>query len=791
MGLKTLTDFAGSRSGKWITLALWVVIVGVVTPLAPTLTEISTNNTLDFLPQDSESRRAAELAGERFPSDSTPAIVVIRNPDGLSEDDLADAEAMSAAFVDMTEEPASNVASVVSVFTVPAASAELISPDNTTMTMIVNVTGSAAEEAYSDRIDLIREVTDQYDTAALQVKVSGPGGLVADLVSVFRNIDGFLLLVTVSLVLVLLIIIYRSPVVALVPILLVGLVFQLSNSIGALVLDAVDFSVNGQATGIMTVILFGAGTDYILFISSRYREELGRTEDKHEAIQRSMRAVGGAIISAGGTVIAASMILLFADLGSYQSLGPVIAIAIGIMLLAGLTLVPAVLAITGRFSFWPFSPRYDPRTAAEGGHEARSRLWTRIARTVLARPGTVLGVTVAGLLLLASGSFRINPTYDSLESLPSDVDSVEGFDLLREAFPAGELAPTQVYIQFGEGENVLDPENLQLVSRISRSLAGLDGVAAASGPANPFGLASGPGPDAVTSAIDLIPPEVRRAIAERRGGGPMADPELEAVGLYISALGYVSIDGSIAELNVILAENPYSAAAMDLMPELRDAAREAAVSGELPESAVLVGGETAQNYDSRAANNRDIFVILPLVLLAIMIILGLLLRSVVAAIYLGATIVLTYFATLGLSILTFEFIFGHDSIGNSVPFLLFVFLNALGVNYSIYLMSRVREEAAVHELNQATELALATTGGVITSAGLILAGTFAALMTLPLRDLLQLGFAVSVGVLMDTFITRTLLVPTLVKLLGRWNWWPSRHATSDVAERGVQPGGGD
>jgi uncharacterized membrane protein YdfJ with MMPL/SSD domain len=223
---------------------------------------------------------------------------------------------------------------------------------------------------------------------------------------------------------------------------------------------------------------------------------------------------------------------------------------------------------------------------------------------------------------------------------------------------------------------------------------------------------------------------------------------------------------------VTLDVNPYGNAAMDLIATVRDTARDAAAANGLSADTVLVGGETAENADTRAANNRDIIVVLPIILLAIMIILGLLLRSVVAALYLGATIALTYFATLGFSVLVFKFIFGQDSLGNSVPFLLFVFLNALGVDYSIYLMARVREEARGLDLRHATERALVRTGGVITSAGIILAGTFAALMTLPLRDLFQLGFAVAAGVLIDTFITRSLLVPSIVMLLGKWNWWP-------------------
>jgi uncharacterized membrane protein YdfJ with MMPL/SSD domain len=362
---------------------------------------------------------------------------------------------------------------------------------------------------------------------------------------------------------------------------------------------------------------------------------------------------------------------------------------------------------------------------------------------------------------------------------------VQGFALLRESFPAGELSPTAVFIQLPAGQDVFDPPNLALVNRISEDLLALDSVAGVSGPNAPFGVGVGPGPDAVTAAIGQIPPEVVSGINAARGSGsaggppPGIDPdapEAQAIGLYVQAVGFVSTDLSIAELQVVLNLNPYSVEALDALPELRETARAAAAAEGLPDGSVLVGGETAEAYDTRAANTRDSLVVLPIVLLAIMVILGVLLRSIVAALYLGGTIVLTYFATLGLSVLVFEFVFGQESVGNAVPFLLFIFLNALGVDYSIYLMSRVREEARTFELRVATERALTRTGGVITSAGLILAGTFGALMTLPLRDLFQLGFAVAIGVLIDTFVVRSLLVPSIVELLGKWNWWPSHPA---------------
>ena len=799
--LHGLTDRVSTRRGAWVTLLVWIVLAGALIPLLPTLSDVTENDPLTFLPDNAESTRAAELVRERYPTSGTPAIIVFRNESGLTDADYAAAEEVYTAAAAMQQEAESNVGGIVSIFNIPQARADLVSPDGTAMTLLVTITGSSTDEAFAERVDALREVTEPFDSNALQVKVSGPGGLISDLVSVFAEIDVFLLLVTAVLVLVLLILIYRSPVVAFVPLLIVGVVFQLAGGLAAAVLRAVDFPINGQSSGIMTVILFGAGTDYYLFIASRYREELQRHEQTTAAMRATMRGVSEAILSAGGTLIAASLLLLLADLGSYRSLGPVIAIAIAVMMLAAITLVPAVLVLIGRNGFWPFRPQYDAEAAARGDATRDSRIWKRVAHTVLERPAQVLIGTSVVMLLLIGGMVFFKPSYDSLESLPSSVESVEGFEALRQSFPQGDLAPSSIYIAAPDGGSIYDPTTLAAVQAISDAVRRVDGVVRVEGAASPYGV-DGPGPDAITAAVTTIPPDLVQAItagrAEGSGGPPPGSEDIDpdsdlaqAIGLYVASLGYVSADGQIARLAVVLDENPYGVAAMDLIPALRDAARDAAETQGLDPTQILIGGETAENADTRSANTRDELVVLPVVLLAIMLILGLLLRSVLPALYLGATIVLTYFATLGLSVLVFRFVFGQESVGSSMPFLLFIFLNALGVDYSIYLMTRVREESRHLPLRLATERALVRTGGVITSAGIILAGTFAALMTLPLRDLFQLGFAVAIGVLIDTFITRSLLVPSIVELLGKYNWWPNRDRMAEVEHTAKSVSGAD
>lgn len=736
--LGRLTDFASSPRGKWATLLAWILLAGALISLLPRLDEVTENEAALFLPSDAESTRAFDLARERFPSEGTPTLIVVRQPAGLSAPTWA-AVAELDAWLSGPEAPA-NVTQVRAPAPGEGAASGLVSSDGTTLYVFAEISGEPAEDAFRVSVSAIRDRTAELDLPGVEVAVGGPGGLIVDLVQVFANIDSFLLIVTASLVLVLLVLIYRSPIMAVIPLLGVGLVFQLAGAVGAGVAKLFDLPISGQTTGIMTVVLFGTGTDYVLFVSARFREELTRNEDKHEAMRRTMRGVGGAVASAGATILIASAALTFAILRSYQSLGPVIAIAVGLMMLAALTLIPALLTIIGRRAFWPMQPRLNLEAAAqpEAPQDWRRSVYGRVGGVVLRWPRVSLAATTAALALLIAGLFAFQPNYDQLASLPGNTESVRSFELLRTAFPAGELSPTRVYVSLPEGEQVLEPERLEQLDALTLALAGHPAVASAAGPSRPFGTA-----------------------------GPAGGPEA-------ARARFVSADGGTARIDVVLTENPFAAESLDVVPELRELARAGAASAGLDPAGVLVGGDTAAEADTRTAGDRDSRVVLPLILLAIGAVLALLLRSLIAPLYLMATIAFTYFATLGLAVVVFLLVFDHAGIGPGVPFFLFVFLNALSVDYNIYLMSRIREEVRHAPLREATGYALARTGPVITSAGLILAGTFSALMTLPLEDLVQLGFAVATGVLIDTFITRTLIVPALVAIFGRWNWWPSR-----------------
>jgi putative drug exporter of the RND superfamily len=783
-----ITDFSSSPKGKWIVIAIWLVLAVAIIPTAPMLSDVTTNDSSTFLPDGAESSEVDSLIRERFPRDTTPAIVVFHSAEGLTDEQKAAADQLGRWAQSDNAPDNIDPNSVISIFTVPEAEGGLVSEDGTTMTMVIGVTGDQNSDELLDTITAIREQVDS-PPAGLEIAVSGPGGILLDLISVFQQIDVFLTLVTAGLVLVLLMIIYRSPVIAFVPLLSVGWVFMLAGAIAAVGSERLGYLVNGQAQGVMTVLLFGAGTDYCLFISSRFREELQRTEDKHEAMKKTMRAVGGAVASSAGTILIATLILVLATLRTTAALGPLLSIAIGIMFFAALTLVPALMTVLGRKAFWPARIAYDPDVAADAGN-AKPGIWDRVASVVTGRPAFFLTASVALFVALSFGLVRFEVTYDQVTSLPEGTEAREGFEILRQSFPAGESAPVEVYAVLPDGTSAYD--EIEAIDQLTQALAGYDGVAYAESITAPLGTNGGVNAEQVREALDALPPVVRVAIDEGGGALPPGGeaqqeipPELQqAIGIYATTRGFVSPDNGVARINVILDASPYDIAQISQIDDIRVFTRDMAQSVGLP-GEVLVGGQPATTFDTMQANERDQMLLIPLILLAIALILGVLLRSVIAPLYLTLTIILGYTATLGLSTLLFTFVFGYEGISSALVLYLFVFSAALGIDYSIYLMTRIREETENRDLKEGVETALSRTGGVITSAGIILAGTFSALMTLPLRDLFQIGLAVAIGVLLDTFVTRTIMVPSIVLLLKRWNWWPSARFHEKPVDMGA------
>jgi putative drug exporter of the RND superfamily len=514
--------------------------------------------------------------------------------------------------------------------------------------------------------------------------------------------------VTVAVVAVLLLITYRSPILWLVPLISVGFADRLATALVYLLAKAGVVTVNGQSQGILTVLVFGAGTDYALLLIARYREELKRHENRHEAVRIALRASFPAILASGATVAISLLCLLAAQLNNIRGLGPVGAIGIVCALLAMTTVLPALLVVFGRWLFWPMVPRYAADAVTHDIAEEHG-LWRRIAGFVARRPGTVWMVTVMVLIGLAFGMLGLRVGQNSTDLYTKPVGSVTGQQILATYFPAGSSAPTDVYARAAQV-------------------------------------------DQVTAAAQATP------------GVTSVQPAT------------VSKDGQWAHIPVVLAADPQSRAAEDTVIALRD--RVHAVTG----ANALVGGQTAVKLDTETAANHDSRLVIPLILVVVFLVLMVLLRALVAPVMLLLSVILSFATAMGAASLIFHAI-GHPRIDNGMPLLGFLFLVALGVDYTIFLMTRAREETGKLGHAAGVTHALAVTGGVITSAGLVLAATFSVLAVLPITFMLQLGIIVAVGVLIDTLIVRTLLVPALSLDLGRRIWWPSRLARDFAAAR--------
>ena len=565
-------------------------------------------------------------------------------------------------------------------------------------------------------------------SGGLQIRTTGPAGFLADTVRVFSNINTKILLATVVIVAILLLITYRSPFLWLLPLLSVGLFADLpSRALAYLLASQAGLKVDGQAAGITIVLVFGAGTDYALLLISRYREELRRHEDRHAAMAAALRGAGPAILASGITVTIALLTLLLATLASNRSLGALAALGIALAMVAMLTALPALLLAFPRGIFWPLVPRFGSASREEAGFW--SRLGTRLFR------GGGNGRHSGG----GDGRGR-GGGGDGTTRRPRTVA----------------IVTTAVLGVMALGLVVLDP-NLSQLDIYRGKVQSVEGQKII---ARSF-------PRGVTAPAQVVVPAARLQAAMAAAGSVPGVTDVPAQSAQTAA--------GLAQFRVVLSHDPYSSAAWTTITALRAAMKTAAGP------AALVGGDTAQALDVHNAGVRDALVVAPLVLLIVFVVLCVLLRSLVAPLMLTATVMLSFGATVGFSVLVFKYLFGFPAIDAGTPLLAFVFLVALGVDYNIFLMTRVREEAVELGTRRGTLKALAVTGGVITSAGLVLAGTFSVLAVLPLVVLTEFGFIIAFGVLLDTFVVRTVLVPALTLWIGRRVWWPGKTVREDEA----------
>jgi RND superfamily putative drug exporter len=664
--LQAIARVPAGRRSKWAVLVFWLIIVAVAGPLAGKLTGAEKNDSSAWLPARAESTKVLDLYS-RFQSPNIfTGVVVYDRPSGLTSADRAKAMTDASRFARVHGVVHGQVAGPF--FARDGKAIETIVPVNL---------GSKGWNGASAAAMALRNIARAHANG-LATHITGPLGSAADSASSFKGIDGTLLAATLIVVIMLLRIALTSA---------SALIYLLAKHAG--------LTVNAQSAGVLYVLVFGAGTDYALLLTARYREELRRHADRHEAMAVAMRRAGPAIIASGGTVILGLLTLTVAELNSTKSLGPVLAIGVGVALLAMLTLLPALLVISGRWIFWPVRPAFgSAEPTAEG-------IWASVGRRIAVRPRMVwIGTAVVlGVLALGLTGLKASGLTSAEAFVGHHLDSVAGQTVIDQNFPAGAGQPVVVVGN--------EPQAAQLLAAL-RATPGITGVTS---------------------------PVVRD--------------------------GHAWLEGTLTSA-------PDSQAAFHTIRVARTAVH------AVPGAHAMVGGNTAVTLDIATAADHDRDVIIPIILVLVFLILGLLLRAVIAPIMLIATVVLSYSAALGVSALFFNNVFHFGNADNSFPLFVFVFLVALGIDYNIFLMTRVREEAGQHGPRHGALTGLAATGGVITSAGMVLAGTFAALSTLPVTFLAELGFAVAFGVLLDTIVVRSVLVTALNLDLGRWVWWPSK-----------------
>lgn len=745
----------------------WFAVAGVGGPYFGKIEEVANNDPATYLPESAEATRVNEKLKEFRDSSTIPAIVI------LESNEKFNAEQKEAAV------------SVRDAIAESGLAADDISPpvasDDGKASIILVPIGSEAEfaEVVPELTALVKESNDETGEN-LNTALTGPALFSRDLQDAFAGIDGTLLVVALSVVFVILLVVYRSPILPFVT--LASAVVALSGAIMVVYLLAKEDIVllNGQVQGILFILVIGAATDYALLYVARYREELIRNKDKWQASKITWRASVEPIVAAGGTVILGLLCLLVSDLGSNKALGPVGGLGILFAMLSALTFLPSALMLLGRTAFWPKRPKYT-KQKTQMDYRSTHPFWTRVGDLVSKYPRKIwVGITV--LLLLACLAVpQLKATGVSQSNLIlGESDARDGQKILNEHFSEGSGSPTYA---------VVPEDDLQKVSQLIESNQGVDAVSVISDdpekPEVPLGLQRAEILSEIKSQVKKELDKQRNSIRSGIEGQLTGAPESAIDSAYESAVANLPEENELVEkaypfsdvepkvidgdvmVQATLVDEPSSIEARETVTGLRQN-----IQTKYP--TVEFGGVSAIQQDTNAASERDLYVIIPLILVVITAVLMLLLRSIIAPLILVLTTVVSFGATLGIAALAFNHIWNFPGADPSVIIFGFVFLVALGIDYNIFLMTRVREETIIHGIRKGTLKALIVTGGVITSAGVVLAATFAALNVIPILFLAQIAFIVAFGVLLDTLIVRSLLVPALTLEIGKFIWWPSK-----------------
>ncbi|WP_239153676.1 MMPL family transporter [Virgisporangium aliadipatigenens] len=677
----------------WLVIGLWIALAAVMVPLSGKLGGVTKDKAVDALPASAESTKVAALEEKLPGGEENTFVFVYHRAGGVTDADRAAVERHYNAFV--KRYPPKVAAPAGEEDEGPPTE---LSKDGKAVLFTLNVSTSYGEPAVL--IGPLRD-TAKDRPAGLELKVTGPAAIDADMDAVFDGIDLQVFLTTVIVVTLLLILTYRSPVLWFIPLMAVCVAALTAMATVYLLVKNFDLVINSQNSALLTILVFGVGTDYALLLIARYREALHQHENVRVAMLHALRGAAPAIIASAATVVAGLLCLLAADLNETRGLGPIGAAGIVCALVAMLTLFPAVLVVLGRWIFWPAIPRFSATIV-----ERKQGLWGRLGASISRRRwvATIASLGVLGVLTVGlTGNTSALREQDQFLSTP---ESVAGFTVLRQHFPELGGQPMTVYARPAYQEQVLNA-------------------------------------------------------AKRTPGVAQAFPG--------------ETKGGWVDISVFPKDAPDTVAEYDTIKRVRAAVH--AVQG----AEAIVGGPSAEHLDTEVTTSRDQKLVIPLVLAVVLIVLGLLLRAIVAPLVLMATVVVSFAAAFGGSVFLFDTILGFKGLDYSVPLLAFLFLVALGVDYNIFLTHRAREETVRLGTRDGMLKALSATGGVITSAGLVLAATFAVLISLPLVMLVELGFLVAFGVLLDALLVRSVLVPALTLLIDRRMWWPSRLAAPPPA----------
>jgi RND superfamily putative drug exporter len=727
----TLISASASPKGKWISLMIWILLAGVLSSVFPNVNKQVNDQAANFSNKEM-SVQAEQVAKKQFPNvQGTPLLMVWYRDDGLKNQDYS---AITKLYKNLADQPLTAQNFIPPLGNVPPqALMGSASKDGTSIVTPIFMEKNASVEDLSKSITELKGRMDskslyekKLTSEGLHVRFTGPVGISTDAKALFARADVTLLISTILIVLILLILLYRSPILAIVPLIGVGFAYGVAGPILGVLAQKGIITIDSQAVSVMTVLLFGAGTDYCLFLVSKYREYLHEEADKYKALKLAASHSGGAIFVSAITVVLSLCTLLLAQYGSFHRFAIPFSLAILIMGIAALTLIPALLAIFGRISFYPFIPRTEKMMVAleeKKGKKIRrtevhGRLSKKLGNFVVSKPWTVIVVSVVllgGMALFAPG---IKYTQNLLDTFPKDMPSRQGFDLMAKHFAPGELAPVQVIVNT-QGKELSIKDDLQKLSYV-------DHIA-----------------------------------------NPMTNKN------------YQSFD-------VVLKDDPYETKAIELIPKLQqEVSSRLRAAGIQPGNHYWIGGETSTLYDTQKTVNRDMKVVMPVVIAIIAVLLLLYLRSIVAMFYLIITVLLSYLSAMGSGWALLHYGMDIQAITGLIPLFSFVFLVALGEDYNIFMISSIWKNRRTQEHRQAIAAGVSETSSVITSAGLILAATFAVLSTLPIQVLLQFGIVTAIGVLLDTFIVRPLLVPAITTVLGRFAFWPGALWKKDVENKNL------